>query len=269
MSARLDQALALARSQGRAALATYLPVGYPNRADSMDALHLLAQASDVVELGVPHVAPVLDGPVIRRASAQALAGGFRMQDLITAARELSAASATALLVMSYWHPISRYGPERFADDLAAAGGAGVLVPDLPAEEAGRWIAAARAAGLHTVNLVDPRADVAALARVCAASSGMVYAAATQGVTGTQGPLSARLPQLVARLRTITSLPVGVGIGVSAPGQAAIISAFADAVVVGSAVIRRMEAAPKAPVAAAASVAREFADGVRHPVGAAA
>ncbi|MGW3424477.1 tryptophan synthase subunit alpha [Streptomyces phaeochromogenes] len=268
-SARLDQVLAAARLQERAALATYMPVGYPNRITGLDALHVLAQFADIVELGVPYSDPVMDGPVIQGATAQALTAGFRMTDLFTAARELSSSSRAALLVMSYWQPIHRYQPERFANELAAAGASGVLVPDLPLEEADPWLDAARAAGLHTVNLVAPNTNAARLARICAASSGMIYAPATKGVTGNQGPLSSDLPQLIDRLRRVTALPVGVGIGVSTAAQASSISAIADAVVVGSAVIRRMAAAPNTAVAAAAATAREFAAGVRHPARAAA
>ncbi|MGP3750002.1 tryptophan synthase subunit alpha [Streptomyces sp. IBSNAI001] len=269
-ASRLDQVFAATRAQGRAALAAYLPVGFPTFSQSMDALHAVAAHADVLELGVPFSDPMMDGPIIQQATAQSLAGGFRMRHLFEAARQLSATSAVALLVMTYWQPVARYGPRRFADELALAGVAGVILPDLPVEEAGEWLAAARARGLHTVFVVAPNSSDARLARVCAAGSGMVYAPAVAGVTGAQGPLASGLPAFVDRLRAVTAVPVGVGIGVSTPDQAAIVSTFADAVIVGSALIRRLQTAPgPAGVRAAASLARDLADGVRRPLSSAA
>jgi tryptophan synthase alpha chain len=181
-AARLDYALATSRSEQRAALGLYLPVGYPSRTASLDALHLMAQHADVLELGLPHSDPHMDGPVIREACAQALDSGFEMIDLFTAATELTAATTTALVVMSYWAPIARFGPELFAERLAVAGGAGVLIPDLPEREAATWHWAAREAGLHTIPLVPAHASNARLAEIGSASSGMVYAPATPGRT---------------------------------------------------------------------------------------
>ncbi|MEU3296709.1 tryptophan synthase subunit alpha [Streptomyces longwoodensis] len=260
-AARLDSALAASRAQHRAALGLYLPVGYPNRQASLDALHMLAQSADVLELGVPHTRPVLDGPVIREAVSQALAG-FQMDDIFTAAADLTRATPVALLVMSYWAPIAHYGPTRFAGELVAAGGSGVLIPDLPPHAAASWRTAAETAGLHTVPFIPSYASAAHLAAIGASHSGMAYAPATPGLTGNQRPLSSDLPQQVQRLRSMTRLPIAVGIGVSTPDQAAHASTFADAVVVGSAVIRRMRNQAD-PVAAAAGIARNFAAGVRR------
>jgi tryptophan synthase alpha chain len=259
----LDHALAVSHAEERAALGLYLPLGFPTRTASVDALQLMGQEADVLEIGIPCSTPVMDGPVIQGAVAQALAGGFDMRDVFTAAAQLTASTPAALLVMSYWAPIAQYGPPSFASQLAAAGGSGVLIPDLPASATPAWKAAADAAGLHTVPLIPGGASSAQLATIGATHSGMVYAPATPGLTGSQGPLSPDLPRQVHRLRSTTRLPVAVGIGVSTPAQAAHVSAFADVVVVGSAVIRRMRDQPSAAVAAAAEVAREFAAGVRH------
>lgn len=262
-AARLDYALAASRSEQRAALGVYLPIGYPTRPASMDALHLMAQHADVLELGVPHHHPHLDGPVIQQASAQALDAGFTMLDLFTTTTELTTATTTAVVVMSYWTPIEQFGPELFAERLAAAGGAGVLIPDLPDHAAVTWRRAAREAGLHTIPLIPAHASPAHLAKIGAGSSGMVYAPATPGRTGAQRPLSPYLPRLVRRIRVATGLPVAVGIGISTPHHAAQASAYADAVVVGSAVIRHMRSRPDAPAAAAAEAAQAFAAGVRR------
>jgi tryptophan synthase alpha chain len=261
-AARLDYALAASRAQGRAALGLYLPLGYPTLAGSLDALHLMGQAADVLEIGIPHTHPVLDGPVIRQAAAEALDGGFRMDHVFTAVAELTASTPGALVAMSYWMPILQYGPQGFADEFAAAGGAAVLIPDLPASAAVAWQTAARTAGLHTITLVPADASAAHLAAI-GAVSGLVYAPAVPGLTGGQSPLSPYLPHEIHRIRTATGRPVAVGIGVSTPDQAQHLSAHADAVVVGSAVIRRMQAQPASPATAAGAAARDFADGVRR------
>ena len=268
-AAGLDHALARSRAEQRAALGLYLPVGYPTRAAGLDALHLMAKHADVLQLGVPHTDPVLDGPVIRRAAAQALDAGFRMRDLFDAATELTAAGTTAVLAMSYWKPIEVYGPRAFAEELAAAGVSGVLVPDLPETEtetgtaASTWQRAARAAGLHTSTLIPPRASDAHLAALGSVTSGLIHVPATPGLTGARRPLSPYLPHLVRRVRTLTGLPVAVGIGIGTPDQAAQASAYADSVIVGSAVIRRMHAQPGAAAVTAAEAARDFAEGVRR------
>ncbi|MFD7379955.1 tryptophan synthase subunit alpha [Streptomyces mirabilis] len=264
--AALQRAIEAAQAQDRCALATYLPVGYPDRIRGMDALHLLAQTADVIELGVPYAAGGFDGPVIQKASRTALAEGFRMDDLFAAARELSATSASstaALLVMSYWQPIHAYGPGRFAARAAAAGISGVLVPDLPVEEAGPWLDAAHSAGLAAIPRVSPPTAPDRLAAIAAAATGMVYAPATDGVTGNPQPISPRLPGLVAQLRSLTSLPIAAGIGISTPAQARTAATWADLVVIGSAVIRRMHAQPNAPADAAAAAARDFIDAIRQ------
>ncbi|WP_086738975.1 tryptophan synthase subunit alpha [Streptomyces glaucescens] len=262
-AARLDYALATSRAQGRAALGLYLPVGYPTLATSRDALRLMASRADVLLLGVPHTKPVLDGPVIQQAAAQALEAGFQMSDLFAAASELTATCTAALLAMSYWSPIEQYGAKAFAQELAAAGASGALIPDLPDTAAETWHDAAEKAGLHTINLVPPHASAATLAAIGASTSGMVYAPATPGFTGARRPLSPHLPRLVRRLRETTRLPVAAGIGISTPDQAAQVSGYADAVIIGSAVIRRMHAQADSPAAAAAAVARDFAEGVRR------
>jgi tryptophan synthase alpha chain len=223
----------------------------------------MAQSADILEIGIPHTAPTLDGPVIREAAAQALAGGFEMRDVFMAVSELSTSTSAALLVMSYWAPIAQCGPEAFASQLSAAGGCGVLIPDLHPSAATTWASAATRAGLHTVPLIPCHASAAELAAIGASHSGMVYAPATPGLTGSQGPLVTGLSQQVHRLRSAIRLPVAVGIGISTPDKAAQAAAFADAVVVGSAVIRRMRARATTPATTAAEVARDFAAGVRR------
>ncbi|MET8855525.1 tryptophan synthase subunit alpha [Streptomyces sp. NPDC004579] len=259
----LTRAIEAARAQDRSALATYLPVGFPDRLTNLDAFHLLAQSADVIELGIPHAEGVLDGPVIREASRTALDAGFKMTHLFDAASELSASADAALLVMSYWQPLHAYGPERWAAQAASVGVAGVIVPDLPYEASASWRATAQDAGLASVPLVSHRTQPDRLAAIADAATGMVYAPATTGLTGSTGPLSGHLPGLITRLRSLTTLPVAAGIGISTPEQARTAAAWADVVVVGSAVIRRMQAQPRAQIAAAAAVGRDFAAALRR------
>ncbi|ATM24559.1 hypothetical protein SMD44_p10060 (plasmid) [Streptomyces alboflavus] len=157
----LDRIFRTARSEHRAALAVYYPVGFPTVEQSLRLLPALAQYADIVEVGLPFSDPVMDGPTIAQATRQALAAGFRLTHLFTAIREIRTASRAAVLVMTYWQPVARRGADRFAAELAHAGAAGAIIPDLPLEEAGPWLAAARAHGLYTVPVVAPRQAMSA------------------------------------------------------------------------------------------------------------
>jgi len=183
---------------------------------------------------------------------------------VLATAEAVARTGAPTLVMTYWNPIERYGVERFARDLASAGGTGVITPDLTPEEAGPWIEATDAAGLDRVFLVAPSSSDERIDVVCGITSGFVYAASLMGVTGVKS-VSAAAPELVARTRPRTSLPIAVGLGVSTPAQAADVAAYADGVIVGSAFVRLLLDAetPAAGVAAVGRLAAELADGVRR------
>ncbi|UZI33995.1 tryptophan synthase subunit alpha [Streptomyces sp. VB1] len=262
-ASRLDRAFAAGRQEGRAMLAAYWPVGYPDFGQSLDALHALAEHAGILELGVPCADPVMDGPVIRAATEQSHAAGFRMRDVFLAARLLSAASPVNLLIMTYWAPVAAYGPDRFAREARDAGVAGVIVPDLPADGTA-WLAAARSAGIHTVLLPQNGTDDAELARIGAAGGGMVYAPGLPGLTGSTDPLAGGLETFVRRARDLTALPVGVGIGVSSPERARAVSEYADSVIVGSALIRAFQQAPAgARTRAAACLAAEFSASLVH------
>ncbi|MFJ8787205.1 tryptophan synthase subunit alpha [Streptomyces sp. NPDC102476] len=244
-------------------LAAYLPAGYPDPVTSLDLLHQLAASADILEVGWPYTDPMMDGPVIQEAGAQALAAGFTVRHLMETVRSL--APVTHVLVMGYYQPLYRYGLRRTAEELAEAGAAGVILPDLNIDEAAPWLAEACRVGLHTVFVIAPTASDERLRRIAAAGGGMLYAPATAGVTGTTGALSDSLPPFVRRLRTLTSLPVGAGIGVSRPEQAAHIAQFADAAIVGSAFIRAVRDAPgRAGFAAAAQLAGELRQALRVP-----
>lgn len=236
------------RAEGRAALVGYLPAGYPDVPGAIEALRAMVDAGcDVIEIGLPYSDPVMDGPTIQAAAQQALERGVRTADVLRTV-EAVAATGTPTLVMTYWNPVERYGVERFAADLANAGGAGLITPDITPDFAPEWIAAADAHDLDKVFLVSPSSTDDRIAMTTAASRGFVYATAVMGVTGARTTTSDLAGPLVARTKAAvaaqgTGLPVGVGLGVSNGDQAAEIAARdgigADAVIVGSAFVRAL------------------------------
>jgi tryptophan synthase alpha chain len=263
----LAPVFAEARAEGRAALVGYLPAGFPTVEGSVACLQAMVESGvDIVELGFPYSDPLIDGPTIQAAAAQSLAQGTRAADVMRTAEQVAATGAPTL-VMSYWNPVERYGVEAFAADLAKAGGAGVITPDLIPDEAGPWLAAAESAGLDTVFLVAPSSTPERIARVAEVSTGFVYAASTMGVTGARASVDAVAPALVARVREATNGPVCLGLGVSTGAQAAEVAGYADGVIVGSAFVRLLldAATPAEGVAAVARLASELAEGVRGRV----
>lgn len=265
---KLSAVLAAAKAEGRAALIGYLPAGFPDVDGGVRAVRALIEGGcDVVEVGLPHSDPVLDGPTIQTADDIALRGGVRIKDVLHTVREVAEAHpGAAVLVMTYWNPVDRYGVARFAADLAAAGGAGCILPDLPVEESGEWRKAADEHGLDTVFVVAPSSQDKRLAEVTAAGTGFVYAAAVMGVTGTRAQVGELAEDLVARTRATTALPVCVGLGVSTAEQAAEVAGFADGVIVGSAFVQRIldaDGDEDAALAAVRALAGELAQGVRR------
>jgi tryptophan synthase alpha chain len=225
--------------------------------------------ADLDEVGVPYSDPGMDGPVIQKAVDPAVRAGVGMRDALRAVEAVAAAGAVPV-VMSYWNPVERYGVERFARDLAAAGGAGAITPDLIPDEAAEWLAATEATDLDRVFLVAPSSTEARLRSTTAACRGFVYAASTMGVTGTRATVGDAAETLVARTRAAApELAVCVGLGVSNGDQAAEVAAFADGVIVGSAFVRALLDAGDEAAGAAATrrLAAELAEGVRRRPGA--
>jgi len=263
---RSAEAIAAARAEGRAALIGYLPVGYPDLAGSIDAARtLIDHGADMIELGLPYSDPVMDGPVIQRAAGTALARGNRTRHVMEATSALAGRGA-AILVMSYWNPILAYGPDAFARDLAGAGGAGVITPDLVPDEGADWIAASETHGVDRIFLVAPSSPPDRLAHVVSHTRGFVYAASTMGVTGTRASVSAATERLVERTRAAGGENVCVGLGVSTGDQAAEVGAYADGVIVGSAFVRTLledEDDRPAGLASLAAVADDLRAGVER------
>ncbi|MEU6345418.1 tryptophan synthase subunit alpha [Streptomyces sp. NPDC046977] len=262
----LDRTLAAAKAEGRAALVAYLPAGFPTVDGGIAAVKAaLEGGADIVEVGLPHSDPVLDGPVIQTADDIALRGGVRIKDVMRTVREAHAATGKPVLVMTYWNPVDRYGAERFATELAEAGGAGCILPDLPVEESEGWRKAAEQHGLATVFVVAPSSRDERLAKITAAGTGFVYAASLMGVTGTRASVGAEAAELVGRTRAQTALPVCVGLGVSNGEQAAEVAGFADGVIVGSAFVKKLLDAPdlEQGLTAVRELAADLAKGVRR------
>ncbi|WP_340295502.1 tryptophan synthase subunit alpha, partial [Aquipuribacter hungaricus] len=245
---RASAAVDAAVEDGRAALVGYLPVGYPDLPTSIEAMVALATSGcDVLEIGVPYSDPVMDGPLIAAAADQALRQGTRLADTFTAAAAVhEAAPGCALLVMTYWNPVARTGVDEFAARLAAAGVSGLITPDLIPDEASEWLQASEDHDLERVFLVAPSSSDERIAMTARASSGFVYAASTMGVTGERATVGGGAADLVARTRTAGADRVCVGLGVSTPEQAGDIAAFADGVIVGSALVRALSGADGGP-----------------------
>ena len=259
--------LAQLGAEDRAALVGYLPAGFPSYDGAIAAFTAMVSAGvDLVEVGAPYSDPVMDGPTIQRAAERSLAGGTRTRDVL---RTVAAVAETGVptLVMSYWNPVERYGVDAFARDLADAGGAGLITPDLIPDEGGPWIRAADEHGLDKVFLISPSSTNERIALTTAACRGFVYATSVMGVTGAREQSSLAAPDLVARVRAVSDLPVGVGLGVSTGEQAAEVARYADAVIVGSAFVRRLlNADPATGLDDVTELAAELAEGVRRSSG---
>jgi tryptophan synthase alpha chain len=251
---------AACRADGRGALIGYLPAGYPTVDGSVQLLGALVEGGcDLLEIGVPYSDPVMDGPTIQRAADTALRAGTRLRDVLSVVERVTAAGGRAV-VMTYYNPVLRYGVDAFARDLAAAGGLGVITPDLIPDEADEWLAASDAHGLDRIFLVAPSSTDARIAATAAASRGFLYATSTMGVTGARDAVAAAAPAIVARCRPHTSLPIGVGLGVRSGEQAAEVASFADGVIVGSAFV---SAAERGGAGGVRALAAELAAGVRR------
>lgn len=236
---RLSETFARCRVEHRAALVGYLPACFPTFDRGIAAMRALVDGgADVIEVGLPYSDPVLDGPTIAHAADIALAAGSTTAQVLRTV-EAVAATGVATVVMTYWNPVERYGVDRFAAALAAAGGSGLITPDLLPEEAEPWLAASDAHGLDRIFLVAPSSTDERIALTTAACRGFVYATSVMGVTGARTQTSTLAPKLVARTRAHTELPIGVGLGVSNGDQAAEVAGYADAVIVGSAFVRRI------------------------------
>lgn len=256
---------AQAKAANRAAFMPYLPVGYPDLPTSLDLLQALAEAgADLIEVGVPFSDPLADGPVIQAATQQALALGVTPADCLAAVRRLRQRRvAVPLMLMGYINPILAYGVERYAADAADAGADGLIIPDLPPDEAEEVEAACQRHGLAMIYLVAPTSTTERIAQAARHSTGFIYLVSVAGITGARADLPPHLAGFVARVRALADLPLAVGFGIGTPAQAAAVAGIADGVVVGSALVKL--AGGDAPRPAVLAAARALAAAAHTPL----
>ncbi|CAN5205559.1 tryptophan synthase subunit alpha [soil metagenome] len=234
---RVEEVIAARKAAGSGALVGYLPVGFPDLKTSIDAaVALVENGVDIIELGLPYSDPVMDGPVIQRATQTALADGFKLGHGFDAVAAITARVDAPILVMTYWNPVLQYGVDRFADDLLAAGGAGLITPDLVADEAAEWLAASDRTDLDRVFLAAPSSTDIRLRQAVERSRGFVYAVSTMGITGARADVDQAARSLVARLRDAGSTSACVGVGISTGDQVREVLGYADGAIVGSALV---------------------------------
>lgn len=260
----LTDRLAELKIENRAAFIAYLPAGFPTVEKSKAAIEVLIKnGADIIEIGFPYSDPIMDGPIIQAAADIALANGMGAQEVLEVLK-FTTDQGVPGVVMSYWNPIEQFGISRFADAIAKANGSGVITPDLSLEEAHSWIFESNRAGIDDIFVVAPSSLPDRLAKVSQACSGFVYAASLMGVTGTRAAVSSSAKDLVARIRATTQTPVCVGLGVSTPDQAKEVAAYADGVIVGSALIKTLltQSDFEVGLKELAILSRSLADGIR-------
>ncbi|HKU10608.1 tryptophan synthase subunit alpha [Sinomonas sp.] len=226
-----------AKAEGRAALVGYLPAGYPSVGESIEAaIQLARNGADIIEIGIPYSDPVMDGSVIQAATTEALASGFRVASVFDVVKAVTEATDAAVLVMTYWNPVMRMGVDEFARRLAEAGGAGLITPDLIPDEASEWFEASDKYGLDRVFLVAPSTSPERMSMTVAATRGFTYAVSLMGVTGARAAVDESAQRVVAEARAAGAERVCVGLGVSSADHVREIAAYADGVIVGTAIV---------------------------------
>ncbi len=257
---RVETVIAARKAAGSGALVGYLPVGFPDLKTSIDAaVALVENGVDVLELGLPYSDPVMDGTVIQKATQAALADGFKLAHGFEAVAAITARVDAPVLVMTYWNPVLQYGVERFANDLVAAGGAGLITPDLVPDEAASWLEASDRTALDRVFLAAPSSTDARLRQAVEKSRGFVYAVSTMGITGARSDVDSAARGLVARLRDVGAASTCVGVGISTAAQVTEVLGYADGAIVGSALVTALA---EGGVGAVARTAAALAAGTR-------
>ena len=257
-ASRVEAAILAAKEQRKGALIGYLPVAFPDLDTSVGAAIAMAESGvDVIEFGVPYSDPVMDGLVIQEATQTALKAGFKLPQLFEAISRVTAAVDAPVLVMTYWNPVVQYGVERFARDLAAAGGAGLITPDITPDAAAEWIEVSKRTGLDRVFLAAPTSSDERLRMISENSTGFVYTVSTMGITGERAELDAAARVLTGRLREAGEQLACVGIGISNAEQVASTLEYADGAIVGTVFVRALR---EGGVERLAQVVREIASG---------
>lgn len=265
MTTPLSQLFEKTRSENRAALIGYLPAGFPSQQECVDAITAMVEGGvDAIEIGYPYSDPVMDGPIIQEAAELALRNGTGAIEVFNTLAAVAGLGVPAV-VMTYWNPIERNGVENFARNIKAAGGSGVITPDLTIEEAAGWRSAVVQEGINSIFVVAPSTKDERLAAVTAECSGFIYAASLMGVTGTRTSVSSSAEDLVSRIRKVSETPVAVGLGVSTKEQAHEVAQYADGVIVGSAFIKHLHESQSMGegLIRVRELAKSLAEGVRR------
>jgi tryptophan synthase alpha chain len=227
------------RSRRGKAFIPYIMAGDPNGARTKELVRILEECgADIIELGVPFSDPLADGPTIQKAAQRSLLQGMTLGGALELVRELRTHTQIPIVFMTYYNPIFKYGEERFAREAAAAGVDGMIVPDLPPDEAANLLRFSRKAALDLIFLLAPTSTEERIKKVSKASGGFIYYVSITGITGAKLSMDSSIESHMARIRTETGKPVAVGFGISTPEEAAAVSRFADAVIVGSAIVKR-------------------------------
>ncbi len=241
---RIDTAFRKLKRRTGKAFIPYLMAGDPSLERTRETVLLLERAgADIIELGVPFSDPLADGPTIQRAAERALEAGVTLGKVIGLVRDLRRQTQIPLVLMTYYNPVFRYGVEQFVNDAAAAGADGVIIPDLPPEEAGELLRASGEAHLATIFLVAPTSTEERIRRIARASAGFVYYVSMTGITGSQLSLDSSMRESLSAIRRVTKKPVAVGFGVSTPEEAKSVAETADGVIVGSAIVKKAHEQP--------------------------
>jgi len=269
MANRIDRAFRKARRENRAAFMPFVTAGDPDiETTAAIIIEISRRGADLIELGVPYSDPIADGPTIQASYTRALSGGLRLSQIFDMLHGVRAACDTAILTMVSFSIVLRVGPEAYFEHAAAAGADGVIIPDLPADEAGRVARQANARGLHNVCLVAPTTPPDRMARIARLSRGFIYYVSTTGTTGARDRLSADLSANVADLRKVTPKPIAVGFGISKPEHVRDVSRYADGAIVGSAIVRRIHELANGPraelIGAIGDVTEAMAQAARRP-----
>ncbi|MBS1126856.1 MAG: trpA [Nitrospirae bacterium] len=242
MSSRITGTFKEIRRKNGRAFIPYIMAGDPNIKRTGELIRVLEDCgADIIELGVPFSDPLADGPTIQQAAQRALDEGVTLSTVIGLVAEIRIATQIPIILMTYYNPIFKYGEERFVRDATAAGVDGIIVPDLPPDEAGNLMKYSRKSGLDTIFLLAPTSTEDRIQKVARASKGFIYYVPMTGITGSKLSLDASFESHIARIRKVSDKPVAVGFGISTPEEAAVLSRFADGVIVGSAIVKRVQA----------------------------
>ena len=265
MTSRLDRTFARLRQRGEKALIAYVMAGDPSLQDTEQLVVALEQAgADIIELGVPFSDPIADGPVIQQAAERALRSGTSLRTILPMVTRLRARTQIPLVLMAYYNNIHAFGAERFCHEAAQAGVDGLIMPDMPPDEAGPLKGPAAAAGLQLIFLLAPTSTAKRRAFVARQSQGFIYYVSLTGITGAKLLNMADVGKNVEKIRKVTHVPVAVGFGVASPEDAAKVAAIADGVIVGSAIVKQIAAHRQKPemVKHVAEFVRSLKDAMR-------